>query len=191
MKEIKAPAIKHPGILNISEEIVEKVAIKDDGKTQYYIDSECKIPATSYYVASDGDIVMTAKIGKTTIVTCINNSALEDMSEKTDTRTATSTAERQQRKKTVTISGDSIEICEISLGHYRNKVAKVAGIDEILTGVRRYYDKTTGEQLENDKNGNVNYRTAIICSVANKELAIAKMKEIAENSNIKIDWAAQ
>lgn len=189
MRSIKAPQ-------TIGDRIIAKASVKgktDENAEQYYIDTECKIPA-QHYVTDDGDIVLTAKVGGTTYVSVINNSALKDMSEVTisEGRVKTersNTGERKQRvKKSEVLNADNVVICEISLGHYRNKVAKVEGISELLTGVRKYYDKTTGDELENDKGGNVKYRTAIICAKDNKEAAIAKMKELANELNITVDW---
>ena len=180
---------KKPGkVISAIEANVTTAAKKstNDDKV-YYVDVANTIPATIHYVADDGDIIAIANVDGRTIVTVINESMLDDMSD-TPVQTA---AVRQPRIKQLldTKDGNNVQLCEISLGHWRNKLSKVPNILGYIAGIRKYYDKTTGEELENDKNGNVEYKTLIICDSSKQEKAIEILNTFfAENEKVAVEW---
>lgn len=174
-------------VVPISDKNIAKAAKQatHDDKV-YYVDNDNTIRATTWYKADDGDIVLIANTGGRTIVTVINESMLEDRSDDVPHIT-----QRQPRIKQLldTKTGNTIELCEISLGHFRNKLSKVDNILTIIAGVRKYYDKTTGEELENDKSGNVEYKTRIICDASKREQAIEILNKFFKaNEKVIAEW---
>lgn len=180
--KIAPPPLKKD-IVNIAAHNIATVAKNDSG---LYLDNDNVIPATVTYKSEDGDIVVIHRDGKNTIVSIINESMLTDMSDEVFVETAT---RKPRIKQILNTTGENINLCEISLGNWRNKVSKENDILSLVMGKRTYYDKTTGEELENDKSGNVEYKTIIMCSTAKRDEAINTLKAIfAHNEKIAVEW---
>ena len=146
--------------------------------------------ASSYYVDSSGDLIKKANInGCSCVITEFCDISLARMAENamyiaSDDNKPTSVS----RAPRVKVNDDMIEICEISLGHWRNTISKVADIEKYVIGKRVYYDKSTGQRKDKD-NGNTDFRTIIMCDNSNIEVAKNMLKNIFKvNSKIAVEW---
>ena len=91
------------------------------------------------------------------------------------------------RAARISISDNASEICEISLGNYRNYISKVDGIEKIVMAKRIYYDKTSGLRKDKDS-GNTDFRT-MFYAIGDITECTNKLKDIFKNfSKIAVTW---
>ena len=91
------------------------------------------------------------------------------------------------RAPRVKVNSDSIELCEIKLGYFRKYYKDNTA--NLIVGVRTYYDKNSGVKKDNDKDGNIDYRSMLTCSPENKIVAIEHIKNIAKQDKaITFEW---
>lgn len=91
------------------------------------------------------------------------------------------------RKPRVSISGNMTEICEVSLGTWRNFISDRKDIENILIGKRAYYDKNTG--IRKDKDGaNTSYKFIVMCNNDNIEMAKSLLKNILSKIDKIGEW---
>lgn len=84
------------------------------------------------------------------------------------------------------ICDTDIELCEVTLGTWRNYIQKANS--NILLQKRKYYDKTTGE-VKDKETSNTSYNSVIFCKAENKDTALTELKQILKaNNKSVIEW---
>lgn len=184
----KVPLKKSPVI---SKEIIEQVASIETPKIipNMFMGASNQIPVSNTYVASDGDIVKIGMFNNTRVVEIEMCSAsleqIEQLSMYATDDEKTSTITRRPKVK---VNDNMIELCEISLGHYRNCISRITDIEKTIIGKRTYYDKSTGLRKEKDT-GNTIFKTILMCDSANEAIALNMLKNIFKQySKISVEW---
>lgn len=143
------------------------------------------------YVDSHGDIIRKNILDGCHIVEIGLSDASFEQNEKLamfNVDTLNISNENATRKTKAIVNDNMTELCEVSLGYWRNLISKIDGIEKLVIGVRTYYDKTTG--LRKEKDGlNTNYATMIMTDNSNIEAATNMLKDIfKKNPKIVATW---
>ena len=162
--------------------------INTTGKT---LGADNQIICSTFFVDSVGDLV---KIGKQNGVTVVEIDLGAESLAKLDTVIVAETTNVNKptivRKRIPASNEPMKQICEVKLGFYRSRIDKIPNVLSMLKPVRTYYDKTTGAQVENDKAGNIDYRTMIMATDENAEAVAKLIKKLVadEKRATEVKW---
>lgn len=150
------------------------------------------ILVSSFYIDSNGDLIKKG-ICEGTVITEFEYS-LDNFNTICGTYDNNNDDEYYTEEKSVIsrapkakITDDMVELCEVSLGTWRNYIQKLDN-NSTFIGKRIYYDKSTNLRKDKD-NGNTIYATIIICKTDIKDNAILELKQMLKENNLSVnEW---
>lgn len=172
--------------INIAEKNIKQAIAIPTGK---FLGVNNDIICSHSYVDSHGDIVKFGILENGTRI--VEFDLCENSIEQSENAAMYNTNEENSssvRKPRIKIEGNTTELAEISLGNWRNTISKIEGIDNLIIGIRTYYDKTTLLRKDKD-NGNTTFKTILACNTDNIEAATKLLNDIFKKySKVAVEW---
>jgi len=171
--------------INIAEKNIKQAIAIPTGK---FLGVNNDIICSHSYIDHSGDIV---KFGMLDGIKIVEIELCDNSIEQSENAAMYNTNEENSssvRKSRIKIEGNTTELAEISLGNWRNTISKIEGIDNLIIGIRTYYDKTTLLRKDKD-NGNTTFKTILACNSENVEAATKLLNDIFKKySKVSVEW---